>query len=739
MLPGVTKGREERLMVAAVEAETRGEWSLATMARLAASAVLIAAVFIYLALSQTDWLATRDVISQFSLSSLAMVTVALLTGVCIGALRLRIVAADLGYRPSLNSCLAAVTLGQIGGNLFFQIAGQLIARSAVLKRHGLPISATVIATLYERFSGLAVSLGLAIWGAAHLFGRLSIDLKAGGLQLLSLIAGLTAVFAATFFLAWGPMALSVIGSLASRGALIRFLRVLLMTIVIQLTTLLGFIIAARMLVPSAPLDSTAAACCLVMLASALPISFAGWGIRELSAMAALGAIGFPAPAALAAGLVVGVASLVALFIAALISSRAIAETTTTRQNAPIEPMPLSIDGDAFLGWVVPIGAAMAVLFQVHLPAGHGELNVNLADPIAILGGAWVVVRTAPAWPNWRSPHVNGALLLATGAILVGFLHGLLSFGWSNWAFWNKCVGWFVLLAYAATGALIVHANGPAGRTVLLRTLSSSIVAVVLVSVALAGFMGLDSPTFPDGRIAGFSQDANAFALQMIVCVSIVLSLKQSTGKSACLLSLAVLGLWFSGSRSGLIAVAAVAIVYLVTARENLRLIAAAIIAAAIAIVTVKFAPSSLKGMDLVVESVRSSAQAAAPHSFSEHMETIWAALKLFFNHPIFGAGLGYFMEMHIRQFGVPMVIHSTPLWLLAELGVLGFACFAFPTVLLFIHEWRNRNDVEGAGKLVILLLTGFVVMSQFQDLTYQRVFWLVLGAGLACRRPPVQA
>jgi hypothetical protein len=240
---------------------------------------------------------------------------------------------------------------------------------------------------------------------------LSIDLKAGGLQLLSLVAGLTAVFAATFFQAWGPMAVSAIGSLASRGAAIRLVRVLLMTIVIQLTTLLGFIIAARMLLPGAPLDSIAAACSLVMLASALPISFAGWGIRELSAMAALGAIGFPAPAALAAGLVIGVASLVALFIAAIISSsiaaiissRTIAEVSTARQNMPIEALPLSIDGDAFLGCVVPIATAMVVLFQVHVPVGHGELNVNLADPIAILGGAWVVVRTAPAWPTCAAP------------------------------------------------------------------------------------------------------------------------------------------------------------------------------------------------------------------------------------------------------------------------------------------------------------------------------------------------
>jgi len=226
---------------------------------------------------------------------------------------------------------------------------------------------------------------------------------------------------------------------------------------------------------------------------------------------------------------------------------------------------------------------------------------------------------------------------------------------------------------------------------------------------------------------------------MIVCVAIVLSLRQSTGRVACLLSLALVGLWFSGSRSGLIAVAAVATMYSISAWENLRLIVAAIAVAAIAIVTIKFFESSLGGWDLVIASVRSSAQAASPFSFSEHMESISGALKIFFDHPIFGGGLGYFMETHIREFGVPMVIHSTPLWLLAELGVLGFACFAIPATLVFIREWRDRSDAEGPGLLLVLLLTGFVVMSQFQDLTYQRVFWLVLGAGLACRRPLVHA
>jgi len=58
---------------------------------------------------------------------------------------------------------------------------------------------------------------------------------------------------------------------------------------------------------------------------------------------------------------------------------------------------------------------------------------------------------APARPN-------GYVFIITAVMILAFLHGLQLFGWNDWAFNNRFLGWFVLLCYAATGALIVKSS-----------------------------------------------------------------------------------------------------------------------------------------------------------------------------------------------------------------------------------------------------------------------------------------
>jgi hypothetical protein len=75
------------------------------------------------------------------------------------------------------------------------------------------------------------------------------------------------------------------------------------------------------------------------------------------------------------------------------------------------------------------------------------------------------------------------------------------------------------------------------------------------------------------------------------------------------------------------------------------------------------------------------------------------------DHPVFGAGLGAFRnQMILTLDGLPLVIHSTAVWLLAELGIVGFLIFA-------------ESFTPG-------------------DMLYQRTFWLLIGAALAVRQPP---
>jgi hypothetical protein len=121
-------------------------------------------------------------------------------------------------------------------------------------------------------------------------------------------------------------------------------------------------------------------------------------------------------------------------------------------------------------------------------------------------------------------------------------------------------------------------------------------------------------------------------------------------------------------------------------------------------------------------------------STEERMLTIFGGVKLFVEHPIFGAGLGAFRnQLILSQGGIPLVIHSTALWLLAELGLTGFAAFAVPAVYVWVTEWR-RASVEPAAAITTLCFIAFAVMSTPADMIYQRTFWLLIGATLALPR-----
>src|SRR5690606_14201065 len=156
----------------------------------------------------------------------------------------------------------------------------------------------------------------------------------------------------------------------------------------------------------------------------------------------------------------------------------------TVESRPADGPP-AIDYAAILSIVLPLAAATAVFFQIFVPVHSGLLNVNLADPIVLLAGAFFVIQHfRHGWPAWRVPAFNGLVIAATAVIVLGYLHGWLSFGWSDWAFSNKLLGWFVLLSYGATGALIVRHAGAWGFELLVKTFVGVAVAIVALDLVL---------------------------------------------------------------------------------------------------------------------------------------------------------------------------------------------------------------------------------------------------------------
>jgi len=300
----------------------------------------------------------------------------------------------------------------------------------------------------------------------------------------------------------------------------------------------------------------------------------------------------------------------------------------------------------------------------------------------------------------------------------------------------------VLLAYAITGALLVNRAGRDGFILLLRTYAASAVSIValciiLLTLSRSGVHFVrDLVSLP---LEGFSANRNAFSFQLLLAACAVFAARWP--KSELWLGLIFAGMLLSGSRAvfiGLLVVAAGAL-YLQT--MSVRKIAAAL-ALAIALFAVVNYSHYVIGFLCSLLEVGTAGMAGSSGSeniawrvlFSSsdnvRLESLIGGWNLFVSHPLLGAGLGAFMNQQTHA-GDALVIHSTPLWLLGETGLVGFVVFATPVVRIFWIELAKIGKRETAGIFLILIIAAFGVVSNAHEILYQRAFWILLGAGLA--------
>ena len=337
------------------------------------------------------------------------------------------------------------------------------------------------------------------------------------------------------------------------------------------------------------------------------------------------------------------------------------------------------------------------------------------------------------WPHWRIPHFEIYVGLTTLLIVTAFLHGLDRFGWTNWAFTNRLLGWFVLLAYGATGALIVHRAHRQGLNLLLRTFvitAASIVGLEVVLVVLDAFGAQLLKSLVQIPFVGFSANKNAYSFQLILAVCAILAARWKS--PTLLLGIVFVGIWFAGSRTSVIALPVVLAVAAYMRCLPLRATFSAFVLA-IAVIAFIGAFPELAGYLTATNATPihiNVLTVLSPGSDTERMKSLIGGWVMFVTHPIFGAGLGAFMNQEIRA-GIPLVIHSTPLWLLAEMGVVGFLIMVAPIVRIFASEVRHPRQSDTAGLLLVLIIAAFAVVSNAHEIMYQRAFWLLLGAALA--------
>lgn len=663
--------------------------------------------------------------------------------------RLLVGLSQLGISLPARTVSQASVSGHLAGLFVISLFGQIVGRHLVLRQHGVPPILIASVTAYERIVLLAVSGGLAMIGADHLLGIVAITEFFSGTSLLQIALAAAGGLLVSFLLgdrARGVRLATADRSLRSVG---NISKLVLITLLAQSLVLAPFVLGTFALYPDASRLDLFAAAAIISFAASMPVSVNGWGIREVTAVYTLGQLGVPASSALAISVLVGICATAVVLAASPIAFRDTGGPGKPDFRADPGAGTSALEIEKIAVWAFSIGAAILVLFQMHTALGNGVINLNLADPLAILALSAVAFHSfnARRLPNWRIPEFNKMLLVVSLLIGFAFLRGALEIGITQWALSGRVLGWVVLLGYLSIGYLTVAYLGSRGRRRFAETMAATVAVITVIQLALRWLELWGWPPGPGTPVnfEGFAGNRNAFSLQLVTCSILILaysrhcarvdragsadtgSLKSRLLAFALLHSLILLGLVLTASRAGLVTEALILVLAWATRSADRRLMGLSLVLA----LAYWWLPQ-LIGQAFLQDSQLWSVQSAVSGTSSdaERWQTISRGVSMWLESPLLGAGLGVFIEQSAEWAGRPIVIHSTPVWIVAEFGLLGAGIFAWIIIRLGRHAARTGLSRPG-NQIFVFLTLAFLVFGLVHEIFYQRIYWLVLGLALA--------
>lgn len=658
----------------------------------------------------------------------------------------------LKFRIPAWALYPAFFAGQIGALSIGGPFAQGFARQAMLSRTGISPSVAAFLGLAERAIALLSLLALATTAALFYFPEAAsqFDVQVQGISaflyavaLALVVVGFVAVAPVRVKTSWRRTfkTVSLAGTLQS----------ILLSFASHLAMLGAF--SCALLTWGGQIGmAEIAALCIVMFISALPISFSGWGVREAAAAFMLAQLGKPEAVGVAVGVTVGLCSLLPL-----LASSAYEFVRNTARPPPLlqrkRVAMAHLDRSIVLGMAGVI--ACLIFFQVRIAAGSHLTNVNGADLLAtvalIIAGTELYVRRADVdadqWKTWLGP-----LALLTSLIAIAALSSVWN-GGGTWGLVNRGLGWLLILSYAMIGLTVrlVGRSQDVAAVLLSIVFANALVALIQIAANLYSIAGRDDlGTWFVGWHA-LTLDANAYCLQC--CLSLIAwhvvrdqgsALPRGAiarGLFAFVPLILSSGVLLTRSRVGVVLLLVVSAASLLLPRVRRRSLAS-LLAAAV------FAPGATAALEFSLRASNrysgGAVRLADKASDGERWQTIQDGLDLWFQHPIFGSGLGGYVQARLSSGQPPQVIHNIYVWLLAEAGIVGFglATVAFTAFAVGVFRAYKQqgltSSVYGAAVTLFVFLTGGLV----HDFFYQRTVWLMLGlfaANLILPRPPMTA
>jgi uncharacterized membrane protein YbhN (UPF0104 family) len=703
-----------------------------------------------------------ETFGHFPIWTIVGVLMAFVLNLAVVSFRLKRLLTHIGIPLSFSVAFKTCVQGQFGALFLISLFGQVMGRHWALRAHGVSSMTVALLTVIERFAMFFVCALLCLSGALWLLDDDKISAFLHETSFPLILATVLFSLLMSLWMGRSKLEARIFSRISALGNVGNFLEINAVTLLSQSLVLGAFVLAGKGLIPGAGCLDLLAAAAITSFAASMPISIGGWGVRELTAIFAFGHIGVPTSSALAISILIGLASTMTIlavwpFICGKGDAPRNNEDQIYGKDAP-RPSPhemqTRIPMEKIGAWGLSMATAILVFFQIHLPLFGGEIALNLADPFAIVSLAVVVAYAINerALPVWRIPGFNKMLLAMTLLLVFSFVWGVRTIGVTQWALTGRLIGWLLLLGYVSIGVLTISWLGRQGMRRFLETFVIT-AGTVVISCAVVRWMiysGWLDIEFPH-NFEGYAGNRNAFAFQMLICAGLFFAwsshqrktLERLRAMRSILSSLydrryaifgffhgAVLaGLLFSGSRAGVGTILLLLFVSVVFAGLTDRKVLMQSLAHGFAIylsfTLISLFSFGLQGVHQI--DTRFSASAA---SNIEHLESIRHGLMTWKNQPFFGAGLGVSLEESTLWHGDPIVIHSTPVWILADFGLLGALILGTIYVGMLLFSCRRLSGAP-PYRAVVLILGIFAVFSLVHEIFYQRIFWLILGACIA--------
>ena len=711
------------------------------------SILLLACVFYFI-----DFDSFIAALLSFPLSTVLGVFLLFFLNFIVVTIRYWRVLRHFGYGINFLDVAKANVSGSIASLLMIPLLGQVAGRHVMLERAGVSAVENAAIAFYERFVVGSLSGMLALLGGFFIFSSEVFD-YVENIPILEVSVIFVLAVSSYFYLVAGRAESLVVKAFLTRGALLNFFEVYALTFLANAFVLASFFMIFSFVLPEANILSILSLAAIVSFLAGLPVSFGGWGLRELSSISLVSLLGGAAASALAASVLLGVISIAAVLVLfpVLLIARKPQEVELRHESQRRSSFVMGLEEIAV--WILTLMVGVLVFFQIHVQIGDGYLNVNLADPFAMLifSVAMLNLLLKRELPEWKVPRFNLYLLLMTLAFGAAYFHGYVSFGGSTWAS-GKLVGWLVLLGYLFCGYMVVRYFRMAGFFRLSKLMLMSLALILVVSIVKwflfnNGF--LDFKGF-NHILEAYSGNRNALAFQVLMILVVALAFDSWYIKRPLkiagfdvlffVVALMVASILITASRSAILTLAVVFLCVFYFGMARRKFLLASFLLGGLMFIGAQYGMYLVSVIDgYMLPDVAPQVSAGVPlpisteSSDSLRFTLLSAAVDMWLKAPLFGAGLGAFYHESFEVIGIDVVVHNTALWILAEFGLVGFVLFAIPFVCLIVYALLG-SKLRVARNAMILLLLVFFVMSLFHEVFYQRIFWIFLGACIAVPR-----